>query len=198
MAKFEVEDGTAMGIRFDETKATQAAAYFLSLRRYKRMPYFHLIKLLYLADREALLTRGIPITTDRHASMKHGPVVSNIYDFIKHSEKPKPVWSRYISEPTIFKEVKLLRAAPTDKLSRAEEKIMKAVFDQYGHWNRWKLRDYVMHKLPEWKDPGETSIPISIAQILKAGGEDDKHIHAIQAELNAFGREEVKFHNIAK
>jgi uncharacterized phage-associated protein len=130
--------------------------------------------------------------------MKHGPVLSTIYDFIKNKLKPKPIWSQYISEPSIFKTVRLIKPVPTDKLSRAEEKLMKDVFNQYGHWNRYKLRDYVMHKLPEWKDPGKTSIPISIAQILRAGGEDDNHINAVMAELNAFGREEVKFRKVAQ
>ena len=186
-----------MGIRFDEAKATQAAAYFLSLYPHKRLYYFHLIKLLYLADREALLKRGIPITTDRYASMKHGPVVSNIYDLIQHQHKPKPIWSQYISEPSAMKVVRLIKPAPTDKLSRAEEKVIKGVFERYGHWNRYKLRDYVMHKLPEWHDPGNTSVPISIPEILRAGGEDEQEIKAIQAELNAFGREEEKFRKVA-
>lgn len=198
MANILAEDSPSMGIRFDETKATQAAAYFLSLCHDKKTHYFHLIKLLYLADRAALLQRGIPITTDTYAAMKHGPVLSTIYDFIKNKLKPKPIWSQYISEPSIFKTVRLIKPVPTDKLSRAEEKLMKDVFNQYGHWNRYKLRDYVMHKLPEWKDPGKTSIPISIAQILRAGGEDDNHINAVMAELNAFGREEVKFRKVAQ
>jgi uncharacterized phage-associated protein len=46
------------------------------------MAYIKLIKLLYLADREALLRWGRPITTDRHVSMPKGPVVSQIYDLI--------------------------------------------------------------------------------------------------------------------
>lgn len=189
---------TVMGMRFDECKATQAAAYFLSLYPDKKTHYFKLIKLLYLADRAALLQRGIPITTDSYVAMKHGPVVSTIYDFIKKEHKPKPIWSQYISEPSVFKTVRLLQSAPTDKLSRAEEKLMNGIFSQYGYWNRYQLRDYVMHKLPEWKNPGKTSIPISIAQILKAGGENDNDIEAIQAELNAFGREEGKFHKVAQ
>lgn len=187
-----------MGIRFDEAKATQAAAYLLSLFPDHKTHYFLLLKLLYLADRAALLERGIPITTDTYVSMKDGPVVSTIYDFIKKKHKPKPIWSQYISEPSVFKTVRLVKSASTSKLSRAEERLLKSVFDQYGHWYRFKLRDDVMHKLPEWKDPGKTSIPISIAQILKAGGEDDNHIKAIQAELNAFGREEGKFHKVAR
>ncbi len=186
-----------MSLRFDETKATQAAAYFLSFRPYHRMHYFMLIKLLYLADREALLRWGVPITTDHYAAMKHGPIVSTIYNLIKKPEKGAVIWSQYISAPMGNKEVKLLKPAPTTKLSRAEENLMREIFAQYGDWNRYKLRDYVLHKLPEWKNPGDTSIPISVADILEAGGEKEAEIKAIQHELDRFGVEENKFRKFA-
>jgi hypothetical protein len=50
-------------LKFDERKATEATALLLSLRG-GQMHYMKLIKLLYLADRRALLRWGIPITTD--------------------------------------------------------------------------------------------------------------------------------------
>jgi uncharacterized phage-associated protein len=192
------ERGTiaSMSLRFDEEKATQAAAYFLALHN-GRMHYFMLVKLLYLADRAALLKWGIPITTDRYAAMKHGPVVSTIYDLIKIPDKPKRFWSEFISPPFGDKEVKLLKPAPTGKLSRAEESLMREVFGQYGHWNRYTLRDFVLHKLPEWTDPGDTSAPITIADILRAGGEDENEIRAIQGELKSFKAVESRLHKFA-
>lgn len=45
------------GYRFDEMKATQAAALFLELAG-GRENYTKLIKLLYLLDREALIRQG--------------------------------------------------------------------------------------------------------------------------------------------
>src|SRR4051812_9596906 len=54
-----------MRISFNEQKATQAAARLLELRG-GRISYLKLIKLLYLADREALLQWGRPITTDSY------------------------------------------------------------------------------------------------------------------------------------
>ena len=44
---------------FDERRAAQAASLLLE-RRAGRMPYIKLIKLLYLADREALIETGRP------------------------------------------------------------------------------------------------------------------------------------------
>jgi uncharacterized phage-associated protein len=174
--------------RFDEIKATQAAAYFLALRG-GQIHYIKLIKLLYLADREALIRWGVPITTDRYVSMNNGPVTSKILNLIT-DDRPKPVWSEFISAPLGDYEVKLLKKAPIDRLSRAEEKLMKEIFEKYGHMNRWKLIDDVMHKLPEWQDPEGSSIPISFRDILHAAGEEEAEIQAVMRELHSIDEAE--------
>ncbi len=168
-------------IRFDEAKATQAAAYFLKLRG-GQMHYIKLIKLLYLTDREALLRWGVLVTTDRHVSMDNGPVTSKILSLIT-DDRPKPIWSEYISAPLGDYEVRLLKEAPTSRLSRAEEKLMAEIFEKFGYRNRWDLIDNVMHKLPEWKDPNGSSTPISVRDILVAAGEREEEIRAIIKEL---------------
>lgn len=155
------------------------------------MSYLKLVKLLYLADRRALLEWGIPITTDRYVSMDHGPVVSGIYSLIVEN-RPKPFWSEYISAPLGDYEVQLLKAAPTDHLSRAEEKLIAEVFEQYGSWSRWKLVDFV-HTLPEWIDPHGSSIPLKVRDILRAGGETDEEIRATIRELEGMGAAEKSF-----
>ncbi len=177
-----------MPVRFNEAKATQAAAFFLKLRG-GRMHYIKLIKLLYLADRESLLRWGLPFTTDRHVSMDNGPVLSRILNLIT-DDIPKPVWSAYISAPLGEYEIQLIKDAPTDQLSKAEEKLMAEIFDKFGHMNRWELIDKVMHKLPEWQNPCGSSFPISVRDILEAGGEDAHDIRAIVKEINAMGRTE--------
>ncbi len=174
-----------MPVRFNEAKATQAAAFFLKLRGGK-MHYIKLIKLLYLADRESLLRWGLPFTTDRHVSMDNGPVLSRILTLIT-DDIPKPVWSAYISAPLGEYEVQLLQDAPTDQLSKAEEKLMNEIFEKFGHMNRWELIDTVMHKLPEWRNPCGSSIPITVREILEAGGEDAQDIREIVKEINAMG-----------
>lgn len=176
-----------MRLRFDEVKATQAAAFFLA-RRGGRMHYLKLIKLLYLADREALLRWGTTITTDRHVSMDHGPIVSKIYSLITE-DKPKPSWSEYISAPLGDYEVELRKPAVSDRLSGAEEKLMDEIHEKFGHQNRWAIVDY-LHTLPEWKDPQGSSLPISIRDILKAGGEDEEEIRAVLKELHAIAAAE--------
>ncbi len=173
-----------MAIQFNQEKATAATAYLLKLRG-GRMSYLKLIKLLYLADREALNRWGFNITTDRYVSMDHGPVVSNIYNLITIDERMKPFWSTYISPPLGEWEVELKTdSIPQNLLSRAEEKLLMEIFGTYGTWSRWKLRDFT-HDLPEWKDPHGSSIPIPISDMLKAQGSSDEDIDVLMKDLCA-------------
>lgn len=173
-----------MGSQFNEKKLTEAAALFLKLRGGK-MHYLKLLKLLYLADREALLRWGRPISTDRYVSMKHGPVLSNAYDLI--SEEPAPeehgIWAQFISAPTDY-EVRLLRNPPNDELSPAEENLIREIFQGFGYRNRWDLRDYT-HSLPEWKDPNGSSIPIKFREIFIAGNRSEEEASEMERELES-------------
>src|SRR3974390_3306168 len=139
----------SMVLRFNERRATEAAAHFLRLRG-GRMSYLKLIKLLYLLDREALLRWGRPVTNDRYVSMDNGPVVSRIYDLIREDPAPgtDPIWRHYISAPQGY-EVALLAKPETDELSRAEEALIDELFEGFGKLNRWELIRR-SHELPAW------------------------------------------------
>src|SRR5580692_4396077 len=109
-----------MMLRFNERRATEAAARFLSLRG-GRMSYPKLIKMLYFLDREALLRWGRPVTTDRYVSMDNGPVVSRIYDLIREEAAPgtNSFWRRYVSAPLGW-EVALIAEPVPSEISPAE------------------------------------------------------------------------------
>jgi uncharacterized phage-associated protein len=172
-------------MQFNQEKATAATAFLLKLRG-GRMSYLKLIKLLYLADREALHRWGFNITTDRYVSMNHGPVVSNIYDLIlSDDERTKPFWSQYIT-PLLGEYELALKGdeVPENQLSRAEERLLTEIFGAYGTWSRWKLRDFT-HELREWRDPNGSSVPISIEEILQAQGSSDEEVAGITAEMKA-------------
>jgi uncharacterized phage-associated protein len=170
-------------MRYREDRAAQAAARLLKLRG-GRMAYMKLLKLLYLADREALVSLGRPITYDRMLSMPHGPVLSRTYDLMASEPDPNETsyWHRYISPPGANYEVELVEEAPADQLSRAEEQILEDVFKKFGHMRRWELRDYT-HGLPEYQDPKGSSLPIIVADLLRSAGIKEEEIEAIQATL---------------
>ena len=122
------------------------------------MKYLKLIKLLYLADREALSRWGRPITTDNYVSMDNGPVLSQILKRIDDGAAPgEPTfWTSHIV-PCGDWDV-MLTADPSDgQLSTAEDRLLDQIFEQYGHRNRWDLVNYV-HTLPEWQDPSGRSL----------------------------------------
>lgn len=180
---------------FNEKKATQCAAYLLRLRG-GRMSYLKLVKLLYLADREALKRWGSPITTDCYYSMPKGPVVSNIYNLMRE-EEDKAYWSSYITPPLGQFELALTALpCPTGELSRAEEKLLTDIFAEFGQMTRWQLVDYT-HTLPEWKDPQGTSSPIHIEEILRAQGRAEEEIAEIMSDLQAEEKTEILLGSVA-
>lgn len=170
-----------MKLHFDEAKATAVAASILKLRG-GTMHYLKLIKLMYLVDRAALVRWGGIVTTDHHVSMDHGPVGSTLLDLLTKDTEPKPIWSQYISAPFGDDEVRLLKESSTDRLSRAEEKLIREIYQEFGRMNRWDIEAFT-HKLPEYKDPHGSSIPIHPREILRAEGESEQEITATLKEL---------------
>ena len=175
-----------MRFSFNERKAAQAAAYVLS-RHSGRLNYMVLIKLLYWADRTALIRRGLPITGDKMISMPHGPVLSGILDLINMGvDEERHAWFEYVSEPEGY-DVKLRREPETDELSRWEMRLLDEIDERLGHLNKWALRT-LSHELPEWEDPHGSSFPIDPAKILRAEGRSTEEIERIAEDA-----EELRF-----
>ena len=151
---------------FNERKALAAATHLLA-KNDGCMPYMRLLKLLYLADRAALMEYGRPITGDRYVAMKLGPVLSNVYDRIKEGE-----WGGLIRK--IRYDVQLVGPELTGPLSDADVNIL----DEAGRFcqtlDHWNLSD-LTHELPEWvKTPRNQNI--SVERILDALRKSAKEI----------------------
>ena len=144
------------------------------------MSYMKLIKLLYLADRESLMTRGRPITFDKFCAMPHGMVLSGTLDLI-NGEEPGPNWNECFE---LFgnHEVKLKHQPSTVKLSKAELKILDSVFERFGRKTRWEIRDFT-HTLPEWSNPKGSSMPVEFSDVLKHSERTPAEIESIKDEL---------------
>jgi uncharacterized phage-associated protein len=164
---------------FKQRKAAQAAAYIL-MKHADRLNYLKLIKLLYLADREALIRRGKPITGARMVSMPYGPVLSDILNLInlgRRYEEPCP-WLEYISAPEGYDVKRVNLDTEFDELSNHERQILDDIDSVFGRMNRWSLVDWT-HELPEWQDPRGSSLPIDPADILRAEGRSEQDIQRI-------------------
>ena len=81
-----------MTFRFHFEKTLQASAVLLGLDG-GRMDRIRLLKLLYIVDRELLAEIGRPLTGDMAIAMKHGPVLSQVYDLIKGIAGRTSEWS---------------------------------------------------------------------------------------------------------
>ena len=164
---------------FDERKAAQAASLLLKLHG-DRMPYIKLIKLLYLADREALIETGSPITGDRFFSMKFGPVLTRVLDLIKDpSPAEDSTWHSYVIRE--YFDAVLVGLAESDQLSEYDEDALERVFESYGHQREWDVVART-HALPEWTDPGTGAVPIDPEEILRYHGFSDEDVKAAAAQ----------------
>lgn len=165
---------------FDQEKAAQAAAYLIR-RHGERINYTVLLKLLYLADRKALIETGYPITGDRMVSMPHGPVPSATYDRIKQGATSNGgQWLEWLSHPARY-DVALRRDPGSDRLSSYDTAVLDAVHAEFGKMQWQDLRD-LTHDLPEWEDPRGSSRTIRPERILEAAGATAEEIERIRAE----------------
>jgi uncharacterized phage-associated protein len=163
-----------------EQKATEAASILLRLSG-GEMSRLKLIKLLYFADRKALEEWERPITYDNFASLPKGPVVSSILNLARGKYPHSEYWDQYIEKIGI--NVKIRGEFPKiKKLSPADVKLLTKIFAKYGKYTGFDLAD-MSEKLPEWRNPGTSSYPIELPDLLKKLHYDTEEIERISSEI---------------
>ncbi|HEY8748100.1 MAG TPA: Panacea domain-containing protein [Tepidisphaeraceae bacterium] len=163
-------------------KIAQAAAVLLKTETAWRMSRLRLLKLLYIADREALTERARPITGDKPVAMDHGPVLSQTYDLIKGTDYASPQWERFMK--TEGREVTLVEDPGVGKLTRYEITKLQEVASRYKECDDWAVAD-LTHSFPEWikNQPAKgTSKPIPLDDLLDATGHAQDKDHLIETE----------------
>lgn len=159
-----------MANMFNEAKSAQMAAYFLG-KDAGSMPYIKLMKLLYLADREAMRVTGDSMSGDHFVSMPHGPVLSRTYELINHSAS-SDAWDALIASAPGWS-VKLRKPVgrgELDELSDQDIEILKGIQHQFGGMSKWEIRDWTHQNCAEWQDPNGSSFPIPPEAIFRAVG----------------------------
>ena len=174
---------------FDERAAAQAAAWLLR-RHAGPMPSIALIKLLYLADRRSFVETGYPITGDRLVATPHGPMLGNILDLTAWGSRGEcSAWSELVTAPSDYRVAATGPATGDDladygALSDYDRDLLDAIHDEYGTMDCQALTD-VTRALPEWRDPGESSVPIDPRDILRATGYADDQIAQVEDNIGA-------------
>ncbi|MGH7140319.1 MAG: Panacea domain-containing protein [Pirellulales bacterium] len=173
-------------LAFNLRKTIEAAAYLIKRQPSRSENYMRLIKLLYLADRESLRERGVPICGGTVYAMRRGPVISPALDLIKGTDPQSSQWEEFIEKAQY--DVRL-RADPGNlNLSRAELKILDRVADEFRGLDEWDLVRWCHKHLPEyqknWKARGDKiRRRIPFEDVLDAIGRRQEH-SAILAAIN--------------
>jgi hypothetical protein len=182
-------------LQFNERRTTQTAAKFLKMA-HGRLNYMVLIKLLYLADRAALLQWGTPLTGDTYLSMRWGPLLSATHDLITEAapedEEAKSFWRNHVAKDGY--DVLLSDDPGDDELSQADEELIAKVFAHYyakftelGS-NPFTFCEYLHSILPEYRtaQPGQ-SFTLDHHDILVAGNKSTEDIRQVESLLCSVG-----------
>lgn len=163
-------------------KATQAVCRFIE-KEGGEINHLKLMKLLYLADRTALLRWCMPIIGDRYCSMEYGPMLSGVLDLVnkRSYSQGQEYWNEYISERKRNK-IHLNAVCDYDELSTREIELIDRISNHFIDKNEWDVVDFCHRALKEWTNPGNTSITISLEKMLNAAGVSEEAIREIQEE----------------
>ena len=169
---------------YDEVKATQVGTMLLDLNN-NEMDYLKFIKLLYNIERESINRWTRPLFFDDLYSMQHGQVVSKTLDRTKpENQGVETFWREHIVNSN--NNVRQIRSANTDKLSRAEISLIKEMFEKYKDKTALQMREehHTPSLFPEWKDPGDSNIKTPYDVLLKVLAKTDEQIQDFKAELS--------------
>jgi uncharacterized phage-associated protein len=167
------------------SKKIQAAG--VVLRDRGAMDRLRLLKVLYIADREALKERGSPILGGLVVAMKHGPLHSEVLDYINRNRARSGTWSEYIGNQGFS--VFLIQDPGNLDLSPYEVEKLNEVADRYAVLDTWELSE-LSHEFEEWKESFVvgTSTAISPESLMKAVGFNAEEIRGILEDARAHSR----------
>jgi uncharacterized phage-associated protein len=134
--------------------AAVVANYFLAKRDPNagdHISNLKLQKLLYYAQGFHLAITGEPLFSDPIEAWRHGPVVPKVYHACKqYGENNLPE----------------VPASPSSMLSLEQRRILDEVYEVYGQFSAWKLRDMTHDEAP-WKDADARGEPIISHEALR-------------------------------
>jgi len=157
---------------YNARKAAQTIAFFAMKNGALPLAVIKAVKLVYLADRESIRRFGFPIQDEARVSMPHGPVNSETYSMINGEYDPAASgWADFVRDKEDHN-LSLARPDLTeddlDELSDADIEVLNSVWDTFGNMGKWEIRDWthVQANVPEWEDPGRSSLPIPLKRMM--------------------------------
>lgn len=135
-----------------ERQAAQMAVAFIR-RAGGTIGKLRLVKLMYLAEREAMLRFLLPIVEDDVCAMQRGMGLSATWRFAGGGDSPTPTgdWGSHVVQTARGLSVrKGVSVHSLDGLSDEDLRVIQQVWDDYGAMGQDELVHEVHHKLPEW------------------------------------------------
>lgn len=178
------ERGSMAPAWYNARKAAQVVAFFAKAEGGK-INVLKLVKLIYLADREAMLSFEAPILQDKFVSMDHGPVNSITLNYINGLSEDRADWNALITDRSdhfIGLTDQSIKIQDLDELSVAELKVLELIWQRFGAMNQFEIRDYTHKNCPEWENPNGSSTPIPVERIFKFLGKFDSGALASKLE----------------
>lgn len=133
----------------------QVAAYFLNKANSDDagdlLSNLKLQKLVYYAQGFALAILGRPLFADTIEAWQHGPVIPDLY------HRFRAFGGGAIGTPDEFN---------PDSLTLDEQGLLDEVYDVYGQFSAWKLRN-MTHDEPPWKEVARSGSLISQQSMMK-------------------------------
>jgi hypothetical protein len=169
-------------------KSTQAVARIIE-KSGAPIDYLRLSKLIYLADRQSIIDRGIPIVGGHYFSMRKGPTIGEVMNFVNQRNAPR--WKDTIS-PRFGNEVRLNSKPVYVALSRSELDILDAVVSAHVQRTTDELVEWCHENCPEYElVAGTARKPILVESILKGAKKGARRIQKVleeAAELEAMDK----------
>lgn len=171
---------------FNAKPPAQMAAFFAQ-KEGGSINVLKLMKLLYLADRESIRMHGVPISFDYMVSMPHGPVLSNAYELTSGmvgGEEGRD-WEQWIRDCEHYN-VEVVRdfsRDDLDHLSDTDIEVLANIWDRFGRYGKWQLRDYTHNHCGEWEDPHGSSKPIAYETLLRELGSSPDEAEGLSRHL---------------
>lgn len=141
--------------------------------------YLRAMKLIYLADRESIVKRGIPIIGGRYYSMPKGPTIGNVMNFVTQRNAPR--WKELIAA-RVGNQISLVSNPKCEFLSESEIQILDEVVKEHRNRTTEELVKWCHAHCPEYKHVKVGRQTISVEEILKAEGKSPQRIECVVRE----------------
>ena len=153
---------------FQSRKAAQAIASLLRSEPGRRMNYYRLLKLLYIADRESVRASGRPIVGGRLIAMDRGPLHSAGFDVVQGKAHDIAWWSQFFRTDRF--DIEMTADPGNGDLSAKEIDMLNRVWAEFEGQDDWEVGKHT-HAFEEFQKnlaPPGKSATIPFADLLAA------------------------------